>query len=98
MIAPARTASPSPAFTPRRWPALSRPFLTLEPAFLWAIGQSFELLVVRDVLVVSSAFAFVEDVEALAFDSVVSALLDVVDAFFDPPLVSLAGALPALLL
>src|SRR5688572_18871737 len=96
MIAPARTASPSPALTPRRWPALSRPFLTLEPAFLWAIGQSF--FVVRDVLVVSSAFALVEAVGALAFDSVVSALLDVVDAFFAPPLASLAGALPALLL
>ena len=38
MIEPAGTSWPSPALTPRRWPTLSRPFLELEPAFLWAIG------------------------------------------------------------
>src|SRR5258706_14753751 len=38
MIAPAGTSWPSPALTPSRWPTLSRPFLTLEPAFLCAIG------------------------------------------------------------
>src|SRR5260221_11382143 len=38
MIEPAGTSWPSPAFTPSRWPTLSRPFLTLPPAFLWAIG------------------------------------------------------------
>src|SRR3990172_3640162 len=37
-IDPAVTAWPSPTFTPRRWPTLSRPFLELEPAFLCAIG------------------------------------------------------------
>src|SRR5688500_12081548 len=37
MIEPAGTIWPSPAFTPSRWPTLSRPFLTLPPAFLWAI-------------------------------------------------------------
>src|SRR3989337_1439371 len=96
MIEPAGTSWPSPALTPRRWPALSRPFLTLEPAFLWAMGQSFELFVVREVLVVSPALGFVEG--ALAFDSVVSALLDV-DAFLvAPAFESLAAALPALLL
>src|SRR3954463_14883174 len=41
MIDPAVTSWPSPAFTPRRWPTLSRPFFELEPAFLCAIGQSF---------------------------------------------------------
>src|SRR6266508_251108 len=40
MIEPALTSCPSPAFTPRRWPTLSRPFLELEPAFLWAMSQS----------------------------------------------------------
>src|SRR6266404_250586 len=38
MIEPAGTSWPSPAFTPSRWPTLSRPFLTLPPAFLWAIA------------------------------------------------------------
>ena len=38
MIEPAGTSWPSPAFTPSRWPTLSRPFLTLPPAFLWAMG------------------------------------------------------------
>src|SRR6267142_1951677 len=38
MIEPAFTSWPSPAFTPSRWPTLSRPFLTLPPAFLWAMG------------------------------------------------------------
>src|ERR1035437_5466245 len=40
MIDPAVTNWPSPALQPRRWPTLSRPFLELEPAFLWAIGHS----------------------------------------------------------
>ena len=40
MIEPAVTSWPSPALTPRRWPALSRPFLTLPPAFLWAISST----------------------------------------------------------
>src|SRR5674476_180461 len=40
MIEPAGTSWPSPTFTPRRWPTESRPFLELEPAFLWAIDQS----------------------------------------------------------
>ena len=40
MIEPALTSWPSPAFTPRRWPTLSRPFLTLPPAFLWAISST----------------------------------------------------------
>ena len=38
MIEPAGTSWPSPAFTPSRWPTLSRPFFELEPAFLWAIS------------------------------------------------------------
>src|SRR5580765_7508703 len=38
MIEPAGTSWPSPAFTPSRCPTLSRPFLTLPPAFLWAIA------------------------------------------------------------
>src|SRR5215207_9557401 len=37
MIEPAVTVCPSPAFTPSRWPTLSRPFFELEPAFLWAM-------------------------------------------------------------
>ena len=40
MIEPAVTSWPSPALTPRRWPTLSRPFLTLPPAFLWAISST----------------------------------------------------------
>src|SRR3954447_23273978 len=40
MIEPACASWPSPALTPSRWPTLSRPFLELEPAFLWAIGYS----------------------------------------------------------
>src|SRR5688572_5424922 len=39
MIEPAGTSCPSPTFTPRRWPALSRPFFELEPAFLWAMSS-----------------------------------------------------------
>src|SRR5258705_13952537 len=47
MIEPAGTSWPSPALTPSRWPTLSRPFLTLPPAFLWAIAYlSFGALVV----------------------------------------------------
>src|ERR1700674_3664847 len=38
MIEPDVTSWPSPRLTPSRWPTLSRPFLELEPAFLWAIG------------------------------------------------------------
>src|SRR6187397_854561 len=38
MIEPAVTSWPSPRLTPRRWPTLSRPFLELEPAFLWAMA------------------------------------------------------------
>src|SRR6202142_2455621 len=38
MIEPAGTSWPSPAFTPSRWPTLSRPFFEPEPAFLWAMG------------------------------------------------------------
>src|SRR3990172_7687729 len=45
MIEPAETSSPSPRFTPRRWPTLSRPFLELEPAFLWAIAGYSSFLV-----------------------------------------------------
>src|SRR5690349_9861030 len=37
MIEPAVTVWPSPALMPSRWPTLSRPFLTLPPAFLCAI-------------------------------------------------------------
>src|SRR5688572_13215440 len=44
MIEPADTSWPSPAFTPRRWPTLSRPFFELEPAFLCAIDYSFAFL------------------------------------------------------
>src|SRR6187401_3403925 len=40
MIVPERTKCPSPRFTPRRLPALSRPFLLDEPAFLCAMNQS----------------------------------------------------------
>src|SRR5664280_2899178 len=40
MIEPAGTSWPSPTLTPRRWPTESRPFLELEPAFLWATDQS----------------------------------------------------------
>src|SRR5258708_2648473 len=39
MIVPACTAWPSPALMPRRWPTLSRPFLTEPPAFLCAIDR-----------------------------------------------------------
>src|SRR5512141_1638572 len=45
MIEPAATGSPSPALAPRRWPTLSRPFLELEPAFLWAIAGYSSFLV-----------------------------------------------------
>src|SRR5437762_3394121 len=38
MIEPAETSWPSPAFTPNRWPTLSRPFFELDPAFLWAMA------------------------------------------------------------
>src|SRR5208283_5945259 len=37
MMLPARTNSPPNFFTPLRWPALSRPFRELPPAFLCAI-------------------------------------------------------------
>ena len=47
MIEPAGTSWPSPAFTPSRWPTLSRPFLTLPPAFLCAIGSYSSFLVAR---------------------------------------------------
>src|SRR5688572_6007505 len=47
MIEPAGTSWPSPALTPRRWPALSRPFLTLPPAFLCAMGSYSSFLVAR---------------------------------------------------
>src|SRR5688572_17015202 len=47
MIAPAVAACPSPIFTPSRWPTLSRPFLTLPPAFLCAIADYPSFLVVR---------------------------------------------------
>src|SRR5687768_15322918 len=47
MIAPAGTSWPSPALTPRRWPTLSRPFLTLPPAFLWAMGSYSSFFVAR---------------------------------------------------
>src|SRR6476619_7238486 len=40
MIVPEWTNCPSPRLTPRRLPALSRPFLLDEPAFLCAIGYS----------------------------------------------------------
>ena len=39
------TSWPSPAFTPRRWPLLSRPFFELEPAFLCAIASYSSFLV-----------------------------------------------------
>src|SRR5680860_943742 len=42
MLVPARTYWPSPRFTPSRLPALSRPFLLDEPAFLCAMGYSFD--------------------------------------------------------
>src|SRR5687767_3851098 len=42
MIVPERTYWPSPRFTPSRLPALSRPFLLDEPAFLCAIGYSWD--------------------------------------------------------
>src|ERR671915_1534136 len=41
MIVPDRTNWPSPRLTPSRLPALSRPFLLDEPAFLCAICYSF---------------------------------------------------------
>ena len=40
MIEPALTSSPSPAFTPRRLPTLSRPFLELPTPFLCAMVSS----------------------------------------------------------
>src|SRR5688500_1565423 len=42
MIVPDRTYWPSPRLTPSRLPALSRPFLLDEPAFLCAIDYSFD--------------------------------------------------------
>src|SRR5688572_29507204 len=42
MIVPLRTYCPSPRLTPSRLPALSRPFLLDEPAFLCAIGYSLD--------------------------------------------------------
>src|SRR5512141_2501282 len=47
MIVPALTSWPSPAFTPRRWPTLSRPFFELDPAFLWAIAYASSFLEAR---------------------------------------------------
>src|SRR5580693_3008136 len=37
---PASTCSPPNFFTPRRWPAESRPLREEPPDFLWAIGRS----------------------------------------------------------
>src|SRR3954468_14246997 len=51
MIAPAWTAWPSPALIPSRWPTLSRPFLTLPPAFLCAIW-AYSLFFARGALAV----------------------------------------------
>src|SRR5687767_5538233 len=42
MIVPDRTYWPSPRLTPSRLPALSRPFLLDEPAFLCAIDYSWD--------------------------------------------------------
>ncbi len=50
MIEPAVTSWPSPALTPRRWPTLSRPFLTLPPAFLCAIVVYSSFFVARVLL------------------------------------------------
>src|SRR4051812_20893462 len=70
MIEPACTSWPSPAFTPRRWPTLSRPFFELEPAFLWAmVGYSSFVASVAAVSSVSGGF-----VALLGFSVAVSAL------------------------
>src|SRR6187399_332900 len=60
MIEPAETSWPSPAFTPRRWPTLSRPFFELEPAFLCAISgySSFFVAGLRGVGVFLAAVVF----------------------------------------
>src|SRR5215203_6717780 len=83
MIDPAGTSWPSPHFTPRRWPTLSRPFLTLPPAFLWAIAYS-------SFLVARGLAAFVG--AAPASPSAASALALAVAGFF---VVVLASAFAA---
>src|SRR4051812_49031625 len=82
MIEPACTSWPSPAFTPRRWPPLSRPFFELEPAFLWAmvgyssfvasVASSAGFFALAGFAAVVSAFAavLVERLEPLADDLV----------------------------
>src|SRR6185369_8336960 len=73
MIAPAGTSWPSPALTPSRWPTLSRPFLTLEPAFLCAIGYLSFFARSRVPPVLLSA--------GLAFGALASLAVALVDAF-----------------
>src|SRR5438045_1886874 len=48
MIVPAFTSWPSPTFTPRRWPTLSRPFFELEPAFLCAMAVAYDSFLLRE--------------------------------------------------
>src|SRR5689334_16485284 len=77
MIEPACTSWPSPALTPSRWPTLSRPFLELEPAFLWAmVGYSSFFA-----LVAASAAGFFA---LVGFSVVASALAAVLVERVDP--------------
>src|SRR3954465_13121952 len=76
MIEPAGTSWPSPTFTPRRWPTLSRPFLELEPAFLWAISgySSFFVRLRFGAADVSSVAAFLARPLGAAFAAPADAL------------------------
>src|SRR5918992_2869625 len=74
MIVPASTSCPSPRLTPSRLPALSRPFLLDEPAFLCAMASYVSLLgVVR--LRAAAAFA------ALGFAGAAFGLADAARGF-----------------
>src|SRR5580765_2349971 len=78
MIEPAGTSWPSPAFTPSRCPTLSRPFLTLPPAFLWAIaylsfGAAF-LVVLSSAAEALAAGFFGAPLAAVAFGSSLAAV------------------------
>src|SRR5438874_7620757 len=77
IIVPAVTSCPSPTLTPRRWPTLSRPFLELDPAFLWAIGAygSFLARWARFALSVFSDFAFFVAFSAFAIGAALAARL-----------------------
>ena len=82
MIEPAETSWPSPAFTPRRWPTLSRPFFELEPAFLCAISDysSFFVAGLRGVVVFLAAVVLGAALAAVFGSAFALAAVDLVAA------------------